>query len=94
MSVYEMTNLITLVFRLRIHPDRPWRTPSLLYNIGRFQLKCDDTREETRFSLSAKQTIPYISVVASVQSTTGSRGVPISGNNGSNAVYTACSEGV
>jgi len=51
----------------------------------RGQLKCDDTRAETRFRLSAKRTSPFKSVGASVQSTAGSRGVRITG---SNAVYT------
>ena len=45
------------------------------------QLKCDGTRAETRFRLSAKRTSPFKSAVASVQSTTGSRGVRISGSN-------------
>jgi hypothetical protein len=47
----------------------------------RSQLKCDDTRAETRFRLSAKRTSPFKSAGASVQSTTGSRGVSISGSN-------------
>jgi hypothetical protein len=42
------------------------------------RLKCDGTRAETRFRLSTKRTSPLKSVVASVQSTTGSRGVRIS----------------
>ena len=45
------------------------------------QLKCDGTRAETRFRLSAKRTSPFKSGGASVQSTTGSRGVHISGSN-------------
>jgi hypothetical protein len=45
------------------------------------QLKCDGTRAETRFLLSAKRTNPFKSAGASVQSTTGSRGVRISGSN-------------
>jgi hypothetical protein len=49
--------------------------------IGRGQLKCDGTRAETRFRLSAKRTSPFKSPGASVQSTTGSRGVRISGRN-------------
>jgi len=49
------------------------------------QLKCDGTRKETRFRLSAKQTSPFKSAEASVQSTTGSWGVHI---NSSNAAYT------
>ena len=48
--------------------------------LGRCQLKCDGTRAETRFRLSAKRTSPFKSAGASVQSTTGSRG--------SNAGYT------
>jgi len=47
----------------------------------RGQLKCHDTLAETRFRLSAKRTSPFKSAGASVQSTTGSRGVRISGNN-------------
>ena len=47
----------------------------------RLRLKCDGTRAETRFSLSAKRTSPFKSAGASVQSTTGSRGVRISGSN-------------
>ena len=47
---------------------------------GRGQLKCDGTRAETRFRLSAKRTSPFKSAGASVQSTTGSRGVRISGS--------------
>jgi hypothetical protein len=38
-------------------------------------------RPETRFRLSAKRTNPFKSAGASVQSTTGSRGVRISGSN-------------
>ena len=45
------------------------------------RLKCDVTRAETRFRLSAKRTSPFKSAGASVQSTTGSRGVRISGSN-------------
>jgi len=48
---------------------------------GRLRLKCDGKRAETRFRLSAKRTSPFKSVGASVQSTTGSRGVRISGSN-------------
>jgi len=45
------------------------------------QFKCDGTRAETRFRLSAKRASPFKSAGASVQSTTGSRGVRISGSN-------------
>jgi hypothetical protein len=47
----------------------------------RLRLKCDGTRAETRFRLSAKRTSPFKSAGASVQSTAGSRGVRISGSN-------------
>jgi len=50
-------------------------------------LKCDGTRAETRFRLSAKRTSPFKSAVASVQSTTGSRGVRISGSNGGYTMF-------
>jgi hypothetical protein len=42
-------------------------------------LKCDGIRAETRFRLSAKRSSPFKSAGASVQSTTGRRGVRISG---------------
>ena len=41
----------------------------------------DGTRAETRFRLSPKRTSPFRSAGASVQSTSGSRGVRISGSN-------------
>jgi len=47
----------------------------------RGQLKYDVTRAENRFRLSTKRTSPYKSAGASVHSTTGSRGVRISGSN-------------
>jgi len=48
---------------------------------SRLRLKCEGRRAETRFRLSAKRTSPFKSAGASVQSTTGSRGVRISGSN-------------
>jgi len=48
---------------------------------GRLHMKCDGARTETRFRLSAKWTSPFNSAGASVQLTTGSRGVRISGSN-------------
>jgi len=54
---------------------------------GRLRLKCDGTRAETRFRLSAKRTSPFKSAGASVQSTTGSQGVRISGNNGGYTMF-------
>jgi len=51
------------------------------YPVGGGQLKCDGTRAETRFRLWAKRTCPFKSVGASIQSTTGSWWVRISGSN-------------
>jgi len=48
---------------------------------SRLRLKCDGTRAETIFRLSAKRTNPFKSVRALVQSITGSRGERISGSN-------------
>ena len=59
--------------------------PSQLRVTRRLRLKCDGTRAETRFRLSANRTSPFKSAGASVQSITGSRSVRI---NGSNAGYT------
>jgi hypothetical protein len=60
------------------------KLPSLL-RPDRLCLKCAGTRAETRFRLSAKRTSPFQSAGASVQSTSGSRGVR---KSGSNAGYT------
>ena len=49
--------------------------------LSRLCLKCDGTGAETRFRLSAKRASPFQLVGASVRSTTGSRGVRISGSN-------------
>ena len=56
---------------------------------GRFrgQLKCDDTRAETWFRLSTKRTSLFKPAGASVQSTTGSRDVRISGSNAGYAMF-------
>ena len=72
-------------------PLYPWeKTPQCPLNRGssgqshtmiRLHLKCASTRTETRFCLSAKWTSPFKSAGASVQSTTGSRGMRISGSN-------------
>ena len=50
-------------------------------------MKSDGTRAETRFRLSAKRTSPFKSAGASVQSTTDSRGVHISGSNAKYTMY-------
>jgi hypothetical protein len=57
----------------------------ILVTSGRGQLKRDGTRTETIYRLSAKRTSSFKSAEASVQATTGSRGVSI---GGSNAGYT------
>ena len=63
------------------HSSTPSVMPFFSDHGVRGQLKCDGTRAETRFRLSAKRTSPFKSEGASVQSTTGSRGVRISGSN-------------
>jgi len=50
-------------------------------SIGIGQLRCDGTRAKTKFRLSAKRMSPFKSAGVSVQSTTGSRDVRISGSN-------------
>jgi len=57
-----------------------WRA-AYLRQQSRLRLKCDGTSAETRFCLSAKQTSPFKSAGASVQSTTGSQGVCITSSN-------------
>ena len=57
------------------------------WNLGRLCLKCDDTCTETRFRLSAKWTSSLKSAGASVQSTTGSQGVPIRGGNAGYTIF-------
>ena len=57
------------------------------WNGGRLRLKCDGTRAETRFRLSEKRTSPFKSARASVQSTTGSRRVRISGSNAGYTIF-------
>ena len=57
------------------------------------RLKCDGTRAETRFCLSAKRTSLFKSAGALVQSTTGSRGVRISGTNAGYTMFQRWCEG-
>ena len=61
-------------------PFSDW-VPTHIWRHGRLRLKYDGTRAETRFRLSAKRTSQFKSAGASVQSTTCSRGVRISGSN-------------
>jgi len=60
--------------------------PKISY-FNRGQLKCYGTRAETTFRLSAKRSSQFKSAGASVQSTTGSRGVRISGSNAGYTVF-------
>ena len=54
---------------------------------GRGRFKCDGSRAEPRFRLSAKRTSRVKSAGTSVQSITGSRGVRISGSNAGYTVF-------
>ena len=56
-------------------------THCLVLKIIRLRSKCDGTYAETIFRLSAKRTSPFRTAGASGQSTTGIRGVRISGSN-------------
>ena len=59
-----------------------WREVSKVWGgVGTGRLKFDGTHAEIRFRLSAKRTSPFKSAGSSVQSTTDSRGVRISGSN-------------
>ena len=57
---------------------------------GRGQMKCDGTRAETRLRLSTKRTSSFKSAGVSVQSTTDSRGVRISGSNAGYTMFRGC----
>jgi hypothetical protein len=76
--------------KLSLSQTSHWRHPvsKPSWKHSRLHLKCDGTRTETRFHLSAQWTSPFKSPGASIQSTTGGRGVCISNNNGSNAGFT------
>jgi len=55
--------------------------------LGILRWKCDGTRAETRFRLSAKRTSPFKSAGASVHSTTGSQDVRISVSNAGYTIF-------
>ena len=61
--------------------------------MSRLRLKCDGTRAETIFRLSAERTSPFKSAEASVESTTGSRGVRISGSNAGYTMFRGSMKG-
>jgi len=66
------------------HTNKLYRQNLEFLNVthsGRARLKRDGTRAQTIFGLSAKRISPFKLAGASVQSTTGSRGVRISGSN-------------
>ena len=67
--------------RLRVKCDGTVRLRVKCDGTVRQRLKCDGTCAETRFLLSTIRTSPFKSAGASVQSTTSSRGVRISGSN-------------
>jgi len=75
------------------HHFRVYKTVTVLRKLVqtgclvRGQLKCDGIRAETRFHLSVKRTSPFKSAGASVQLTTGSRGVRISGSNAGYTIF-------
>ena len=56
-------------------------------------MKCDGTHAETRFRLSTKRANPFKSAGASVQSTTDSRGVRISGSNAGYTIFRGSAKG-
>jgi hypothetical protein len=72
------------IFQTQAHLD--FRNSMNRY-VGRVRLKCDGTRAENRVRLSVKGTSPFKSAGASVQSTTGSRGVRIIGSNVGHTVF-------
>jgi hypothetical protein len=76
---YSRISLEELSLSQTSHLTHPVSKPS--WKHSRLLSKCDGTRAETRFRLSAKWTNPFKSPGASVQLTTGSRGVHISGSN-------------
>jgi hypothetical protein len=77
-AVFHRTKKINF---MTINHNPFYKNPLCGLKCIRLRFKCDDTRAETRFRLSAKRTSPFKSVGVSVQSTTGSRGVRISGRN-------------
>jgi hypothetical protein len=69
------------------YPIQHHRCPLCAYNTCRSRFKCDGTRTETRFHLLVKWMSPFKSVGGSVRSTTGSRGVRISGSHSGYTVF-------
>jgi hypothetical protein len=84
LAPFDILNL-NLCLMVPYKEKLPYWGPNLLQSVylrcDGLLLKCDGARAETRFRLSAKRTSPFKSAGASVQSTTGRRGVRISGSN-------------
>jgi len=85
-SIFNLEKKIN--FFIEINGEISLRLAQRTENVGkvkiklpRLRLKCDGTRAEARFRLSTKRTSLFKLAGASVQSTTGNRGVRISGNN-------------
>ena len=77
--VKKTVHCLRLVWEVSVHKSN-WSNVTLTCVRG--QLKCDGTRAETRFRLSATRTSPFKSAGGrQFKSTTGSRGVRISGSN-------------
>jgi len=95
-SVYSLRHEY---FTFHVSVSRHSLIPKYIYSIishtlwGRGQLKCDGTRAETRFLLSAKRTSPLKSAGASVQSTTGSRGVRVGVSNAGYTMFRGSEKG-
>ena len=78
---FQLKNEVDTFFRLSLSDNWPLVGCECRTFGSRLRLKCDGTRAETRFRLSAKRTSPFKSAGASVRSNAGSRGVRISGSN-------------
>jgi len=85
LSVYSQRQFCVFYFDVSnasdFVPHTLLTSPNTTVHTHRLRLKCDGTRAETAFHLSAKRTSRFHSAGASVQSTTGSRVVRMSGNN-------------
>jgi len=78
LKVIHLAGFKTRILQTQSMHHLTWNVASLAC---RLRFKCDGISIETRFRLSAKRTSPFNLAGASVQSTTGSRGVRISGSN-------------
>jgi hypothetical protein len=88
-----MSGAIPLLFLFGVDSENLYHYVYVTKHRCRLRLKCDSTCAETRFRLSAKRTSPFKSAVASVLSTTGSRGVRISGSNAGYTMFRGGAKG-